>query len=112
MGYFEGKTVIVTGGGKATLKDGSAGSIGYGIDVAFAKEGANLVITGRNPAKLDAAKEELERIYGIRVPYPSWRMLRPARTTRPSCSMWWTRRSVCSAASTRWSTTRRPRRRV
>lgn len=67
MGYFEGKTVIVTGGGKATLKDGSAGSIGYGIDVAFAKEGANLVITGRNPAKLDAAKEELERIYGIRV---------------------------------------------
>ena len=36
MGYFEGKTVIVTGGGKATLKDGSAGSIGYGIDVAFA----------------------------------------------------------------------------
>ena len=48
MGLFTGKTVIVTGGGKATLKDGSAGSIGYGIDIAFAKEGANLVITGRN----------------------------------------------------------------
>ena len=30
MGLFTGKTVIVTGGGKATLKDGSAGSIGYG----------------------------------------------------------------------------------
>ena len=28
MGLFTGKTVIVTGGGKATLKDGSAGSIG------------------------------------------------------------------------------------
>ncbi len=52
MGLFTGKTVIVTGGGKATLKDGSAGSIGYGIDIAFAKEGANLVITGRNVAKL------------------------------------------------------------
>lgn len=67
MGKFTGKTVIVTGGGRATLKDGSAGSIGYGIDIAFAKEGANLVITGRNVAKLEAAKEELERAYGIEV---------------------------------------------
>lgn len=37
VGMFDGKVVIVTGGGKATLKDGSAGSIGYGIDIAFAK---------------------------------------------------------------------------
>ena len=57
MGLFTGKTVIVTGGGKATLKDGSAGSIGYGIDIAFAKEGANLVITGRNVAKLEAGQD-------------------------------------------------------
>ena len=64
MGLFTGKTVIVTGGGKATLKDGSAGSIGYGIDIAFAKEGANLVITGRNVAKLEAAKESLEAEIG------------------------------------------------
>lgn len=67
MGMITGKTVIVTGGGKATLKDGSAGSIGYGIDIAFAKEGANLVITGRNVAKLEAAKESLEAEYGIKV---------------------------------------------
>ena len=67
MGMFDGKVVIVTGGGKATLKDGSAGSIGYGIDIAFAKEGANLVITGRNVSKLDAAKESLEAEYGIKV---------------------------------------------
>ena len=67
MGLFTGKTVIVTGGGKATLKDGSAGSIGYGIDIAFAKEGANLVITGRNVAKLEAAKESLEAEYGSKV---------------------------------------------
>lgn len=67
VGLFTGKTVIVTGGGKATLKDGSAGSIGYGIDIAFAKEGANLVITGRNVAKLEAAKESLEAEYGIKV---------------------------------------------
>ena len=50
------KTVIVCRRLRATLKDGSAGSIGYGIDIAFAKEGANLVITGRNVAKLEAAK--------------------------------------------------------
>ncbi len=67
MGELTGKTVIITGGGRATLKDGSAGSIGYGIAIAFAKEGANLVITGRNVKKLTDAKEELERLYGIKV---------------------------------------------
>lgn len=67
MDYFRGKTVLITGGGKAVLSDGSAGSIGYGIAKAYAKEGANLVITGRNLQKLNDAKEELERLYGIRV---------------------------------------------
>lgn len=67
MGTFDGKTVIVTGGGKATLKDGAPGSIGYGIDIAFAKEGANLVITGRNVQKLEDAKASLEADYGIKV---------------------------------------------
>lgn len=67
MGYFEGKTVIVTGGGRAVLSDGKCGSIGYGIATAFAKEGANLVLTGRNLKKLEAAKEELERLYGVKV---------------------------------------------
>jgi len=67
MSYFKDKTVLITGGGKATLADGSAGSIGYGIAIAYAKEGANLVITGRNLKKLEDAKEELERLYGIRV---------------------------------------------
>ncbi len=67
MGYFTGKTVLITGGGRATLQDGSAGSIGYGIATAYAKEGANIVITGRNVKKLEDAKEELERLYGVRV---------------------------------------------
>lgn len=67
MGYFQGKTVLITGGGRAVLSDGSAGSIGYGIARAYAKEGANLVITGRNVKKLEEAKEELEREFGIRV---------------------------------------------
>ena len=57
---YQEKVVIITGAGKpAPLQDGSAGSIGYGIAHAFAKEGANLVITGRNMQKLQDAKEEL-----------------------------------------------------
>ena len=67
MSYLKGKTVIITGGGRAVLNDGSCGSIGYGIATAFAKEGANLVLTGRNVQKLEDAKEELERLYGIEV---------------------------------------------
>ena len=60
MSEFTGKTVIITGGGKG-------GGIGYGISTAFAKEGANLVITGRNKQKLADAKQELESQYGIKV---------------------------------------------
>lgn len=67
MGFLTGKTVIVTGGGRAVLKDGRCGSIGYGIATAYAKEGANIVITGRNVKKLEDAKEELERLYGVKV---------------------------------------------
>lgn len=67
MGYLTGKTAIITGGGYAALSDGSCGSIGYGIATAYAKEGANLVITGRNKGKLGKAKEELEKLYGIKV---------------------------------------------
>lgn len=64
----KGKVVIITGAGRpAPLQDGTPGSIGYGIATAFAKEGANLVITGRNLRKLQDAKEELERLYGIQV---------------------------------------------
>ena len=65
--HLKGKTVLITGGGRAVLSDGTAGAIGYGIAKAFAEEGANLVLTGRNAEKLAAAKEELERLYGIRV---------------------------------------------
>ena len=61
MGFLTGKTAIITGAGRAVLSDGRCGSIGYGIATAYAKEGANLVITGRNVAKLEAAKEELRR---------------------------------------------------
>lgn len=67
MVFLTGKTAIITGAGRAVLSDGRCGSIGYGIATAYAKEGANLVITGRNVQKLEDAKEELERLYGIKV---------------------------------------------
>jgi len=67
MGFLTGKTAIITGAGRAVLSDGRCGSIGYGIATAYAKEGANIVMTGRNMAKLEDAKEELERLYGIKV---------------------------------------------
>ena len=67
MGFLTGKTVIITGAGRAVLSDGRCGSIGYGIATAYAKEGANIVITGRNVKKLEDAKEELERLYGVKV---------------------------------------------
>ena len=67
MGFFTGKTVIITGAGRAVLSDGRCGSIGYGIATAYAKEGANIVITGRNVKKLEDAKAELESKYGVKV---------------------------------------------
>ena len=67
MGYLKGKTAIITGAGRSVLSDGRCGSIGYGIATAYAKKGANLVITGRNVKKLEDAKEELERLYGVKV---------------------------------------------
>lgn len=67
MSFLKDKVALITGAGRVVLSNGQSGSIGYGIATAYAKEGANLVITGRNEAKLTAAKEELEKQYGIRV---------------------------------------------
>ncbi len=67
MGFLTGKTAIITGAGYATLSNGKCGSIGYGIATAYAKEGANLVITGRNVKKLEDAKAVLEKEYGVKV---------------------------------------------
>ena len=59
MADMTGKTVIITRGGKG---------LGFGIANAFAKEGANLVITGRTAATLEKAKAELEAL-GAQVIY-------------------------------------------
>lgn len=58
MKRLEGKVAVITGGGKG---------IGFGLARAFAREGADLVITGRNEGRLVEAKEKLENEYGVNV---------------------------------------------
>lgn len=58
MEKLKGHVTIITGGGKG---------IGYGLAQAFASEGSDLVITGRTESRLIAAKERLEKDFGVRV---------------------------------------------
>lgn len=58
MGKLDSKVTIITGGGRG---------IGYGLSRAFAAEGSNLVLTGRNPETLNQAKEKLEQEFSIKV---------------------------------------------
>ena len=48
MGRFSNKTIIITGGARG---------IGYGIATAFAKEGANLVLTSIVQEELNRSEE-------------------------------------------------------
>ena len=52
-GTLDGKTAIVTGSSKG---------IGYAIAEALAREGANLVVTARDEAEVQAAAQQLDRI--------------------------------------------------
>jgi len=52
---MNGKTVIITGGGSG---------IGKAMAMKFASEGANVVITGRNPERLKQAKAEMQSLNG------------------------------------------------
>ena len=58
MKRLENNVTIITGGGKG---------IGFGLASAFAQEGSNIVITGRNEERLLKAKEHLEKTYGVKV---------------------------------------------
>lgn len=58
MGQLSGKVAIITGGGQG---------VGLGVAHAFAREGANIVLTGRTASKLQAAAEDLESRHGIKV---------------------------------------------
>lgn len=58
MKRMEGKVTLITGGGKG---------IGFGLAKAFANEGSDLVITGRNEERLLKAQAELQATYGVKV---------------------------------------------
>lgn len=58
MKKLENNVTIITGGGKG---------IGFGMASAFAKEGSNLVLTGRTESTLLEAKKKLEETYGVKV---------------------------------------------
>lgn len=58
MKRMEGKVTLITGGGKG---------IGFGLAKAFAGEGSDLVITGRNEERLLKAQAELEETFGVKV---------------------------------------------
>jgi NAD(P)-dependent dehydrogenase (short-subunit alcohol dehydrogenase family) len=53
MDQLAGKVALITGGGQG---------VGLGIARAFAKQGADLVITGRDVAKLEASAESLRAL--------------------------------------------------
>ncbi|ARK24492.1 2,4-dienoyl-CoA reductase [Sporosarcina sp. P37] len=57
---MKGKTVIVTGG---------SSGLGKAMAFKFAKEGANVVITGRNAERLNEAKEEIQQSGGSVFPF-------------------------------------------
>jgi NAD(P)-dependent dehydrogenase (short-subunit alcohol dehydrogenase family) len=53
MGRLTGKVAIITGGGQG---------VGYGVARTFAREGAAVLISGRNADKLETAAGELKRL--------------------------------------------------
>ena len=58
MKKLDNNVTIITGGGKG---------IGFGVATAFAREGSNLVITGRNMERLQQAQAKLIAEYGVKV---------------------------------------------
>ena len=50
---FKGKTALVTG---------SSGGIGAAVAIAFAKEGADIILASRNMTNMQSVKKEIEAL--------------------------------------------------
>ena len=57
-GLVQGKIAIVTGGAKG---------LGYGISRCLAREGADILITGRDGAAAEAVAAEISQEFGTRA---------------------------------------------
>lgn len=62
---FEGKLL----NGRVALITGGGSGIGYEIAKSFLKNGAKVIITGRNIEKLKSAKKKLKEEFGDRIKY-------------------------------------------
>ena len=91
MSFLKDKVALITGAGRVVLSNGQSGSIGYGIATAYAKEGANLVITGR-PGGTGEGIRNTESGFCRWLPTST-----PTQTTRQSCKTSSTRPSRNSA---------------
>ena len=91
---LKGKSVLVTGGNRG---------IGLAIALAFAEEGANVAICGRDKAALAEAEAKIAA-KGVKAKAVAVDLF-----TAAGCRARSQRQSTPSAASTCWSTTLRPR---
>ena len=53
--------------GKKALISGSTAGIGYGIALALAREGAEVIVNGRTQTRVDEAVARLEAELGVRA---------------------------------------------
>ena len=69
MGFLTGKTAIITGGGtRSTAAMEAADRSATELRLPYAKEGANLVLTGRNVTETgQARRRSWSEKYGIKV---------------------------------------------